>query len=165
MLTNSKHSSFTVQTEQKCSQKFMSSNFDRPGPDTDQPAAKLFSTSRHSLQLTNLTNAAQKPVGPQTQSSKQEVTPANTLMFPSPPPWHSLRKCSLWMFFPSSSLLPSSHLTRWVQNFLQYPLSNYKTSRPLVTSHVRQEHTIFWNNQVLFKSNSSWQSSGFLWSY
>ena len=58
-----------------CSQNFTLSNFDRPGPDTDQPAAKLFSTSRHSLQLTNLTNAAQKPVGPQTQPSKQEVTP------------------------------------------------------------------------------------------
>ena len=85
MLTNSKHSSFTVQTEQKCSQKFMTSNFDKPGPDTDHPAPKLFNTSRNSLQLTNLTNAAQKPVGPQTQPSKQEVTPNkhSNISFPS----------------------------------------------------------------------------------
>ena len=35
MLTKSKHSSFIVQPEQRCSQKFMTSNFDKSGPDND----------------------------------------------------------------------------------------------------------------------------------
>ena len=71
MLTKSKHSSFIVQSEQRCSQKFMTSNFDKSGPDNDHSARTFFQTVQHPLQLTNL----QQPTGPQTQPSKQEVTP------------------------------------------------------------------------------------------
>ena len=71
MLTNSKHSTFSVEPEQKCSQNFFISNFDNSGPDKDHSARTFLQTIPHQFQLSN----SQQPTEPQAGPCTQEVNP------------------------------------------------------------------------------------------